>query len=198
MNELILKEENLISRIHFIRGEKVMLDFDLAMLYGVEAKWLKEAVRRNLKRFPSDFMFELTKEEYHSLRSQFASLKRGEHSKYMPFAFTEQGVAMLSGILNSDKAIEVNIAIMRTFVQLRRYASIHKELFERIENLETGFESLKDMVKKFFIQEAKPKPRIGFINDEERKWKSLSFSCSHLFLLTVGKEDTQYFKNFAC
>ena len=97
-----------------------MLDLDLAILYDVETRVLKQAVRRNIKRFPSDFMFELTQDEYRSLRSQFVTLKRGQHSKYPPFAFTEQGVAMLSGILNSDRAIKVNIAIMRTFVQLRK------------------------------------------------------------------------------
>jgi hypothetical protein len=99
-----------------------MLDFDLSEMYETETKRLKEAVRRNLKRFPNDFMFELTNQEYDSLRSQFASLKnlgRGEHSKYLPFAFTEQGVAMLASILKSDKAIEINIQIVRAFIALR-------------------------------------------------------------------------------
>lgn len=100
-----------------------MLDFDLTEMYGMETKVLKQSVKRNLKRFPSDFMFELTKEEYASLRSQIVTLKkgRGQHSKYMPFAFTELGVAMLSSILNSDIAIEVNIAIMRAFVEPKAY-----------------------------------------------------------------------------
>ena len=92
-----------------IRGQKVMLDRDLAELYGVKTKVLKQAVRRNIKRFPDDFMFELTEEENSALRSQFVTLKRGQHSKYLPFAFTEQGVAMLSSVLNSERAIEVNI-----------------------------------------------------------------------------------------
>ena len=113
--------EIITSKIHIIRNQKVMLDFDLATLYEIETKVLKQAVRRNSIRFPEDFMFELTEMEYKSLRSQFVTLKkgRGAHIKYMPFAFTEQGIAMLSSILNSEKAININIAIMRTFVLLR-------------------------------------------------------------------------------
>jgi ORF6N domain len=165
MVDLVLREENLINRIFLIRGEKVMLDFDLAMLYETEAKRLKASVRRNIDRFPGDFMFELTKEEYNSLRTKFSSSNRGG-IRYMPYAFTEQGVAMLSTVLKSKKAIEVNIAIMRIFVQLRKIANIHKELFERIENLETNFESLKDLVRSLLIQETKPKRKIGFIEAE--------------------------------
>ena len=101
--------ESIIGKIVFLRGEKVLLDRDLAELYGVETKQLKRAVRRNIDRFPEDFMFQLTKDEYKSLRSQFGTLNRGAHSKYPPMPFTEQGVAMLSGILSSDRAIEVNI-----------------------------------------------------------------------------------------
>jgi len=108
MTELV-PIESIISKINQIRNEKVLLDRDLAELYGVETKQLKRAVRRNLNRFPSDFMFELTRDEYNSFRSQVGTLKRGAHSKYLPMAFTEQGVAMLSGVLNSDRAIEVNI-----------------------------------------------------------------------------------------
>ena len=104
------------NRIYEIRGQKVLLDFDLAELYETETKRLKEAVRRNMERFPSDFMFELTKDEYNTLRTQFATLDnrgRGKHSKYSPFAFTEQGIAMLASVLRSPKAIEVNIQIVR-------------------------------------------------------------------------------------
>ena len=129
MDEIALKKENLINRIYMIRGEKVILDFDLAMLYETETRVLKQAVRRNIKRFPEDFMFVLTKLEAENLVSQFVipSMKHlgGAH----PFAFTEQGVAMLSTVLKSGKAIEVNIANMRTFVNLRRMAGIHSELF---------------------------------------------------------------------
>jgi ORF6N domain len=130
------------NKIYEIRGYKVMLDYDLALLYGAENKRLKESVRRNLNRFPSDFMFELNKEEYDSLRSQFATLKnlrRGQHSKFLPFAFTEQGIAMLSSVLNSEKAIEVNIAIIRAFVTFRQFTLSYNELKERINEIENQF-----------------------------------------------------------
>ncbi len=120
--------EQITARIYFVRGVKVMLDRDLATLYSVETKVLKRNVRRHIDRFPDDFMFELTKEEYNSLRSQIGTLKRGAHSKYKVMAFTEQGVAMLSGILNSKRAIHVNIQIMRTFTKLRHMISGHEEL----------------------------------------------------------------------
>ena len=132
---LILREENIASIIYMIRGERVMLDIDLAELYGVETKVLKQTVRRNLNRFPSDFMFELTKHELENLRSQIASSSWGG-ARYLPFAFTEQGVAMLSGILNSERAISVNIAIMRTFVQMRKLMFSNAELSQRIGDLE--------------------------------------------------------------
>lgn len=106
-------------KIYIFRGQKVMLDSDLAELYGIEVKQLKRQVRRNIDRFPGDFMFQLTGTEYDSLRCQIGTLKRGEHSKYLSYVFTEQGVAMLSRVLNSKKAVQVNIAIMRVFVQLR-------------------------------------------------------------------------------
>ena len=143
--------EELRNRIHVIRGQQVMLDKDLAELYGVEVRVLNQGVKRNLKRFPSDFMFQLTKEEYDSLRSQFVTLKngRGEHTKYLPYAFTEQGVAMLSSVLRSETAIEVNIRIMRAFVAVRRYIVQQKteygELEARVKRLEDMFEeSLRD------------------------------------------------------
>ena len=125
------------NKIFEIRGMRVMLDFDLAEMYETETKRLKEAVRRNINRFPSDFMFELNKEEYNFLRTQFASLEnhgRGKYSKYLPFAFTEQGVAMLASILNSPKAIEINITIVRAFIALRQYALGYAELNQKLEN----------------------------------------------------------------
>lgn len=147
MNEI----EELRTRIHEIRGVQVMLDKDLAELYGVETRVLNQAVRRNIKRFPEDFMFQLNKDEYDFLRSQFVTLKigRGEHSKYLPYVFTEQGVAMLSSVLRSDTAIEVNIRIMRAFVAVRKYFAMqrtgHEELEARIKKLEDTFEeSLRD------------------------------------------------------
>ena len=128
--------EIIANKIYLIRGAKVMLDRDLAELYEIENRILKQAVRRNIHRFPPDFMFELNKEENLSLRSQNVILKRGQHSKYLPFVFTEQGVAMLSSVLNSDRAIIVNIAIMRTFVQLRKTMESHTELARKLSDLE--------------------------------------------------------------
>ncbi len=126
------------NKVSTIRGYKVMLDFDLAELYEIETKALKQAVRRNIERFPDDFMFELTREEYLSLRSQIVTLEKGKgrHSKYLPFAFTEQGVAMLSSVLNSYKAIQVNITIMRAFVNIRQHYLDSGELKARIDQLE--------------------------------------------------------------
>lgn len=122
--------------IYVIRGQQVMLDSDLARLYGVETKRLKEQVRRNMARFPADFMFELTKDE--CLRSQFATLNRGrgQHLKYMPFAFTENGVAMLSSVLRSEAAIEVNIRIMRAFTAMRNFMTSNAHVFQRLEAVE--------------------------------------------------------------
>jgi hypothetical protein len=153
-----------------------MLDFHLADLYDVETKRLKEAVRRNITRFPSDFMFELTRKEYNSLRTQFASLKtgRGQHLKYMPYAFTEQGVAMLSSILNSEKAIKANIVIIRTFVLVRQYPLHYKDLEEKIVKLEKRykkdykqiFAALQLLFKEKQEQEDfKNRRRIGFKPD---------------------------------
>lgn len=135
-----MKLQTIHNQIYEIRGSKVMLDFDLAELYGVEVKRLKESVRRNISRFPEDFMFELSKEEYHYIRTQFATIEnhgRGKYSKYMPFAFTERGVAMLSAVLRSQKAIDVNISIMRAFVQLRQFALNYSELAEEMRRLES-------------------------------------------------------------
>ncbi len=123
------------NRIHEIRGHKVMLDFDLAELYEVETKRLKEAVRRNIDRFPDDFMFNLSKQEFESLRTQIATSKRGG-TRYTPFAFTEQGVSMLSSVLKSKKAIQVNIAIIRAFVTFRQHLYDYKKLKEQIAKVE--------------------------------------------------------------
>lgn len=132
------------NKIYEIRGQKVMLDFDLAELYGSETKRLKEAVRRNLKRFPGDFMFELTKEEFESLRSQIASSNKRGGTRYMPFAFTEQGVAMLSSVLNSEAAIEINISIMRAFVTVRQYLSSVNSTTKEIEELKQRMKMLEE------------------------------------------------------
>lgn len=126
------------NKIFEIRGCKVMLDFDLALLYNIEKKRLKEAVRRNINRFPEDFMFELTEIEFKSLRKQIASSNRGG-LRYMPFAFTEQGIAMLSSVLKGDKAIEVTITIIRAFVTFRQFSVTYNELKDRIAAIESQF-----------------------------------------------------------
>ncbi len=130
--------ENISDKIRIIRGHKAMLDQDLAALYRVTTRRLKEQVRRNPKRFPADFMFRLNKRECQSLRSQNATLEngRGRHSKYLPYAFTEQGVAMLSSVLNSERAIQVNVAVMRAFVRLRKFLVNHEELGKSLRKLE--------------------------------------------------------------
>ena len=162
------------NKIHEIRGQKIMLDFDLAERYEVETKRLKEAVRRNINRFSGDnFMFQLTKNEVVELsRSQFASLntKRGSNIKYAPFAFTELGVAMLSSVLNSEKAIEVNKEIMRAFVVLRKYALGYAELKQDLDNFKietkTQIGDIYDVLDELIqIKKEQEKPRnpIGFI-----------------------------------
>lgn len=127
------------TKIYEIRGQKVMLDFDLAGLYETETKYVKRAVRANSRRFPPDFMFELSKTEWETLRCNFSTSNKRGGTRYFPFAFTEQGVSMLSSILNSDKAIDVNIAIMRAFVFIRQYALTHKDFNEKLKELETMY-----------------------------------------------------------
>ena len=170
----IVPIESIISKIIYLRGEKVLLDRDLAELYNVETKQLKRAVRRNIKRFPMDFMFQLTKEEYKPLRSQFGTLKRGAHSKYPPMAFTEQGVAMLSSVLNSDQAIEVNIAIMRAFVHLRNMIASHSklkrkltELEHHLENHDQDIQAIFEAIRQLMIPPEKPRKKIGFTVKEK-------------------------------
>jgi hypothetical protein len=144
-----LPEEVIIRKIYWIKGTKVMMDFDLDTLYGVSTKVLKQAVKRNRKRFPRDFLFELTKSDFEILRSQIVTSSWGG-LRYLPFAFTEQGVAMLSGILNSDRAIRVNIAIMRAFVHLRRFLESNKELAQKIAELEKSVSSQDEKIQLIF------------------------------------------------
>ena len=136
--KIALTEEALYSRIYVIRKQKVMLDFHLAELYQVQTKVLNQAVKRNVTRFPKDFMFQLSHPEWRVLRSQFVTLDtgRGQYSKYLPFAFTEQGVSMLSSVLNSQRAISVNIQIMRIFVKMRAMILSYKRLLKKIEKIE--------------------------------------------------------------
>ena len=160
------------------RGERVMIDSDLASLYGVETKALNRAVKRNLGRFPPDFMFRLTDEEFEelrrqsdtsALRSQIDTLKlgRGQHRKYLPYVFTEQGVAMLSSVLRSERAVKVNVEIVRTFVRLRQMAITHADLARRLDELESNYDSQFKVVfeairKLMEPPPQKPMPRIGF------------------------------------
>jgi len=172
MTELV-PIELIASKIYLIRGIKVMLDRDLAELYGVETKVLKQAVRRNIDRFPSDFMFELTKGENQSLRSQNVTLKRGQHSKYLPFAFTEHGVLMLSSVLNSERAVQVNIQIMRTFTKLREALLDNKDLRKELEKLkqltEERFRIVFETLDQFLTIESKPKKKIGYTVKEKQR-----------------------------
>ena len=159
--------ERVERRILLIRGHKVMLDSDLAELYGVETKALNQAVRRNLDRFPERFMFQLTWEEMRELsRSQFVTLNRGKNIKYLPQAFTEQGVAMLSSVLRSKRAIQVNIAIMETFVRLREMLATHHDLAKKLEALERKydhqFKVVFDAIRELMTPPGRPRRRIGF------------------------------------
>lgn len=168
------KPENIESLILLLRGEKVILSEDLAGLYGVTAKVLNQAVKRNIGRFPDDFMFQLSREEAEALlrsRSQSVTLKRGQNIKYLPYAFAEQGVAMLSSVLRSPRAVEVNIAIMRTFVQLRRLMDSNRNLARRIDMLEKGydeqfaavFDAIKRLIADDGIRKSRPRHGIGFL-----------------------------------
>jgi hypothetical protein len=185
-SHIIPKPENLASLVLAVRGEKVLLDTDLAELYGVEARALNQAVARNRNRFPDDFMFQLTTEEWERMRSQFVTsldAKGGNSSQsvmstrkhrgiaYRPYAFTEQGVAMLSSVLRSQRAVEVNIAIMRTFVQLRRLMDSNRDLARRIEAMEMRydeqfsavFDAIKQLIADDQAKKSKPNRAIGFL-----------------------------------
>ncbi len=136
-----ISAEVIATRIFEIRSKKVMLDSDLAELYGVQTKHLTRQVRRNIKRFPLDFMLQLTRKEYQEfLRCQFGALEKGRYSKYLPYAFTEQGIAMLSSVLNSERAIRVNIQIMRAFVQIRKMLLTNSDLRNKIEEMEKKYD----------------------------------------------------------
>jgi hypothetical protein len=164
--------ERITGKIFLIRVQKVMLDRDLAKLYGVETKALKQAVKRNIGRFPEDFMFELTKQEFDHLRSQIVTSSWGG-ARYSPMAFTEQGVAMLSSVLNSGRAIKVNIQIMRAFTQLRQMLSTHKDLKKKIEKMEKKydqqFQVVFEAIKQLLEADAKPRKKIGFTVKENKK-----------------------------
>lgn len=161
-----LPEEVVQNKIFIIRNKKVMLDRDLAALYGVETRTLNQAVKRHLERFPEDFMFQLTLEETNFSRSHFVTLKRGQNIKYLPYAFTEHGILMLSSVLNSRRAIQVNIQIMRTFAKLRELMASHTELRNKIEEMEKKydyqFRAVFDAIKHLLEPPEKQKKPIGF------------------------------------
>jgi hypothetical protein len=161
----IVPKEMIEKKILVIRGHKVMIDRDLADMYGVKAKVLIQSVKRNIKRFPDDFMFQLTKDESLILRSQFVTSSWGGR-RTLPYAFTEQGVAMLSSVLHSEKAIKVNIAIMRAFVKLRQFAISHAELARKLKALEKKYDAqfkvVFEAIKQLMIPPEKSKRKIGF------------------------------------
>ena len=173
MKELI-PEEVIEKKIYLIHGCRVMLDSDLAEMYGVATKVLLQAVKRNLKRFPLDFMFQLKYQDVAALRSQIVTLKkgRGQHRKYSPYVFTEQGVAMLSSVLNSERAIEVNIHIMRAFVKLREMITSNTELARKLNELETKYNSqfkiVFDAIRQLMEPPQKKRKRIGFLREKEK------------------------------
>lgn len=164
MNEII-PMETITGSIHQIRGLKIILDRDLAQLYSVETKQLKRAVRRNISRFPEDFMFELSPEELENLRRQIDTSSWGG-TRYPPMAFTEQGVAMLSSVLNSERAIMVNIQIMRAFTQLRAMLATHADLKQKIEEMEQKYDErfriVFEAIRQLLEEDAKPQRKIGF------------------------------------
>ncbi len=161
MNNILILEEKITGAIYLIRNQKVMLDSDLAKLYGIETKVLKRAVRRNIERFPSDFLIELTNEEWQDLRSNIGTSNNWGGIRYAPFAFTEQGIAMLSSVLNSSQAIQVNISIMRIFVKMRQWAANYEELLRKIEELQQSESKQNQHIAKIYkIIEELLKPRL--------------------------------------
>jgi hypothetical protein len=162
-------------KIVLIRGQKVIADSDLAELFCVETKRLNEQVKRNFSRFPEDFMFQLTKEEalaWHRLRSQFATLKRGQHLKYQPYVFTEHGAIMAANVLNSPRAIEMSVYIVRAFVRLREILASHKQLANKLQQLERKYDSqfrvVFEAIRALMAEPEQPKRKIGFIAKEKR------------------------------
>jgi hypothetical protein len=163
----LIPQERIEQSILLIRGHKVMLDVDLAGLYDVETRVLNQAVKRNIDRFPSDFAFQLTPSEFEALRSQFVTSKGRGGRRYLPYAFTENGVAMLSSVLNSDRAIQVNIAIMRVFGRLRQLLASHADLLRRLDEMERKYDDqfrvVFDAIRQLMTPpEEPPKDRMGF------------------------------------
>jgi hypothetical protein len=173
-NTHLTPSEKIEKAIYLIRGEKVMLDHDLALLYGVETKVLNRAVKRNLQRFPLDFMFQLTPEEADVLRCQIGTSKKGRGGRrYLPYVFTEQGVAMLSTVLNSERAILVNIEIMRAFVKLRQILASNGELSLRLDELESKYDKqfrvVFDAIRQLMATPIRDRKEIGFRSRSVKK-----------------------------
>ncbi len=169
-DKIEVPQESVKGKILLIRGHKVMLDRDLAYLYGVETKYLTRQVRRHKERFPSDFLLTLTQQEFANLKCQFGTSSWGG-TRYLPYAFTEQGIAMLSSVLNSKRAIQVNIQIMRTFTKLREMMQTHKDLKRKVESMEKKYDHqfriVFDAIKKLLEPPAKTKKSIGFHTTDE-------------------------------
>ena len=177
-----LNDEKITSRIYLLKGKRVMLDFDLAMLYGVENKNLKRQVRRNISRFPADFMFQLSSKEWTILRCQIGTSSWGG-GRYLPYAFTEQGIVMLSSVLNSKTAIRVNIRIVRVFTRMRELLITHKDILIKLEQLERNFlnqhqqsdkqeqeiQTIFEILKQLLNPPVEPRMRIGFRIEREIK-----------------------------
>ena len=161
----LIPDERIANKVLIIRGIKVMLDQDLAELYGVETKILNQAVSRNSDRFPEDFMFRLSKEEFDNLRSQIVTSSWGGR-RTPPYTFTEQGVAMLSSVLKSKRAVQVNIQIIRTFTKLRELLASNVEVRRKIEKMDIQIQSIYKILGRLVIEEEKPKRRIGFSTGE--------------------------------
>jgi hypothetical protein len=169
--KLLPRQAGVERRIYLVRGHRIMLDADLAEMYGVPTKALSQAVKRNIERFPEDFMFPLTVEEHELLRSQIVTSKEGRGGRrYLPRVFTEQGVAMLSTVLKSKRAIEVNITIMRAFVRLRELMSTHKDLALKLDEMEKKydrqFKVVFDTIRQLMAPQVKKGRRIGFTHDK--------------------------------
>lgn len=168
----LIPKETIEHKIYLIRGHKVMIDRDLAELYGVETRVLVQSVKRNIRRFPEDFTFQVTEQEAEILRSQIVISKKGSGGRrYLPYVFTEQGIAMLSSILKSEQAIQVNIAIMRAFVRIKAVLSNHKQIADKLDQLERKTNKhdkqirvIFDVIRRLIAEPDKPKRRIGFHN----------------------------------
>ena len=176
-NESLIPIERIEQKIYVIRGERVILDSDLAAVYGVETKVLNQSVRRNLKRFPADFMFQVTKDEYTNLRSQIVTSSVDNYGgrRYLPYVFTEHGALMAANIINSERAVDASVQVVRAFVKMRNMLASNAELAKKIESMEkkydSQFKSVFDAIKRLMLPPDKPKGSIGFVGKRHTKSK---------------------------